>query len=205
MIIGIGAGGLLLVAIVLFVFFAVRRRRAEADNGTTAKQYVAAGYDRTSGGTREERTVDDWEMSPDALGMLIVEASDDTSMVGHRFEIRQTVTTIGRSTENDVTFPKDKPVSRRHAEIVKKAAGLYLMEVESTDETGQSKRPTYGTFINDVQLSGDAILLQTGDEIRLGKRVRMKFEGSSGSSDSESATYDGIMGSDDPDRTYDQR
>jgi hypothetical protein len=199
--IGLGLGGLLLVTIAFVAFFAIRRRRLEQVESLAGKQSAAEVTPRRPG---EERTIDDWELSPDALGMLIVEASDDATMVGHRFEITQSVTTLGRSADNDISFPKDKPVSRHHAEIVSKKDGLYLEEVEASDETGVSKTPTYGTFINDVQLSGDAILLQTGDEIRLGKRVRLKFEGAGNIGVTDSLTYDGIMSTDDPDSTYDQ-
>jgi hypothetical protein len=172
----------------------------QAESLTVQKPAVEAALRRAG----EERTIDDWELSSDALGMLIIESSDDATMLGHRFEITQTVTTLGRSADNDISFPKDKPVSRHHAEIVSKRDGLYLEEVQATDETGSSRTPTYGTFVNDVQLIGDAILLQTGDEIRLGKRVRLKFEAATSVAEMDSLTYDGILSTDDPDRTHDQ-
>jgi pSer/pThr/pTyr-binding forkhead associated (FHA) protein len=132
--------------------------------------------------------------------MLIVTASDDASMIGHRFEITKSQTTLGRSADNDINFPKDSPVSRHHAQLNERSGGIYLSEMRGAD----NKAPTYGTFLNESQLGEDPVLLQTGDEIRLGKRVRLKFESAGRIAGAEGVTYDGLVTSDDDDRTREE-
>jgi putative peptide zinc metalloprotease protein len=141
--------------------------------------------------------MDTWEMSPDAFGRLTVSASDDPSLIDQHFEITSPRTTLGRKADNDIIFPKDSPVSRHHAVIEERNGGLFLSEVEEIDETGRAKRPTYGTFINENEVSGRSILLQNGDEIRLGKRVRLKFEASARVRLGDEKTTDGFMTSSD--------
>ena len=87
------------------------------------------------------------ELESDALGALTIEASDDATLIGHRFEITASLITLGRSADNDINFPNDKPVSRHHAEIYQISDKLYLREVESVDATGTAKPPKYGTFL----------------------------------------------------------
>lgn len=110
------------------------------------------------------------------LGSLTVEFSDDSSMIGHRFDISRPQTTVGRSADNDINFPKDSPISRRHALIEARVEGLYLSEVQTKDENGELKPPTFGTFINEAPLPAGGAALRNGDIIRLGKRVRLKLE-----------------------------
>jgi predicted component of type VI protein secretion system len=159
--------------------------------GAPTVEEISAGSDRT---------MDSWEMSPDALAMLTVIASDDPAMLGQRFEITQRRTTLGRKADNDIIFPKDSPVSRHHAVIEERGGGLFLREVEEMDEkTGRPKRPTYGTFVNETDVNGQEILLQHGDEIRLGKRVKLKFEASARLRAGDEKTYDGFTLSSDSD------
>ena len=206
--IGLGVLGLLVLAGGIAAFFILRRRQEErkrdeewreATEGSPGDDFVPnAGSDMT---------IDTWEISSDALGMLTVVNSDDATMIGQRFEITQSKTTLGRSADNDINFPKDSPVSRQHAGIEEKTGGLFIQQVETTDSSGRAKMPTYGTFINEIEMGSDAVLLQTGDEIRLGKRVRLKFETGSKSSSSEELTYDGLETYDDDlnsEKTIDQ-
>jgi pSer/pThr/pTyr-binding forkhead associated (FHA) protein len=146
------------------------------------------------------------ELESDALGALTIEASDDSSLVGHRFEITASLVTLGRSADNDINFPNDKPVSRHHAEIYQISGKLYLREVEMADASGMAKPPKYGTFLNQTQLGKDPALLKTGDEIQLGKRVRLKFEALGRVGEDDERTYDDMTSSDtdDIDRTQDQ-
>lgn len=189
-IVEVSIGGLVLITIVILAFFIIRRIR----KGKTGD---AASVNAKSNKLGGDHTVDSWELSADAFGQLIVEGSDDLTMIGHRFEINSSLTTLGRSSDNDITLPKDSPVSRHHAEIFKKGSGLYLREVESKGSSGKSKPPTFGTFINESPIGSDPVLLQTGDVIRLGKRMRLKFEASLSTSDTQSITHDGLLSSDD--------
>jgi VWFA-related protein len=125
-------------------------------------------------------------------GTLVVEFSDDPSMIGHRFDITQTQTTIGRSADNDINFPKDSPISRHHARIEIKKDGAYLSEVQTPDESGVMKFPTFGTHLNDTPLAGNEIRLNNGDVIRVGKRVRLKFETQLGQTQGSPRTQDDL-------------
>lgn len=194
----IGGVILLSAAIVFFIVMAILKKRREQQRNKEWDEKVSG----LGAPTLEEmpvgsdRTMDAWEMSPDALAMLTVTASDDSAMIGQRFEITKRRTTLGRKADNDIIFPKDSPVSRYHALIEEKNGGLFLSEVSYVDEkTGQQKRPTYGTFVNDSEVGTQSILLQTGDEIRLGKRVKLKFEASARIRFGEEKTYDGFPSS----------
>jgi pSer/pThr/pTyr-binding forkhead associated (FHA) protein len=123
----------------------------------------------------DERTMDAFTPSENALGVLVILQSDDPALVHQRIEISKSVTSLGRKADNDIIFAKDSPVSRHHAVIEERGRQLFLSEVISADDSGQSKRPAYGTFVNGSQIQ-DTVLLQDGDEIQLGKRVRIRVE-----------------------------
>ena len=175
-------GGILLVGavIIVIIIMVILRRRREHQRDLEWQQKVGGIGEPAAIETPPavlDRTLDSFEMSPDALGRLTIIASDDTDMIGQHFEIMNQRTTLGRKADNDIIFPKESPVSRHHAVIEEKGGGLFLSEVEEMDgKTGQAKRPTYGTFINEGRLSGEPVLLQDGNEIRLGNRLRLKFE-----------------------------
>lgn len=194
----IGGVVLLAAAIIFIVIMLVvkRRKQQQRDKEWDEKVGGIGVPEELPGGS--ERTMDSFEMSPDALAMLSVTASDDPSMLGQRFEITKRRTTLGRKADNDIIFPKDGPVSRHHALIEEKDGGLFLSEVEETDEkTGRPKRPTYGAFVNESELNGQEVLLQNGDEIRLGKRVKLKFEASARIRAGDEKTFDGFTASGD--------
>jgi len=194
-------GGVILLGVaIVFIVMAIARKRREEQRNREWDEKVggltAPTVEEMSGGS--DRTMDSWEMSPDALAMLTVTSSDDSTMIGQRFEITKRRTTLGRKADNDIIFPKDSPVSRHHALIEEKNGGLFFSEIADTDEkTGQPKRPTYGTFVNGSDVGAQAILLQTGDEIRLGKRVSLKFEASALIRAGDEKTYDGFTASGD--------
>lgn len=151
-----------------------------------------------------EGTVSSFEVGTEALGALTVEASDDPSMIGLRFEISAPLTSLGRSATNDIAFPRDNPVSRRHAEIFEKNKRLWLREVETKDDSGAYVPPKYGTFVNDIPLGSNPVELQNGDEILLGKRLRLRFETYKIPAADEGRTFDDLTLEDDSDRTVDQ-
>ncbi len=190
-------GGIVLLgaAVIFVIVMMIMKKRKEQQRNKEWDEKVgglgAPTMEEMSGGS--DRTMDSWEMSPDALAMLTVTATDDSAMVGQRFEITKRRTTLGRKADNDIIFPKDSPVSRHHALIEEKNGGLFFSEIADTDEkTGQPKRPTYGTFVNNSDVGAQPILLQNGDEIRLGKRVKLKFEASARLRAGEEKTYDGF-------------
>jgi hypothetical protein len=141
-------------------------------------------------GSAEVRKPIDMQLESDVLGAITVQASDDPSLIGHRSEITASLVTLGRSADNDLNFPNDKPVSRHHAEIYEIKGKLYLREVQTADVSGAAKPPKYGTLLNGEPMGPDPALLKTGDEIQLGKRVRLKFESFTRDQDAEALTYD---------------
>lgn len=201
MMIGLGLGGLGFVTIILLGFLLVRQRKQEqaVDKGGGRQGSAVSREDGDA-----DRTMGSWESRTEALGALTVKASDDPSMIGLRFEISSSLTTLGRSADNDINFPKDNPVSRRHAEIFEAKQKLFLREVEAADASGKYKPPKYGTFVNEIPLGSEPVGLTNGDEIRLGKRVRLKFETHQRMMEEDSLTYDDMALEDDPDKTMDQ-
>lgn len=164
------------IAVVVIVVIVVSSRRKrhdqERDNEWIKK---VQGEEFSTASMGEERTIDSFTPSDYALGMLVVLQSDDPVMTGQRIEISKSITNLGRKADNDVIFAKDSPVSRHHAVIEQRGNGLFLSEVMSMED-GTPKRPAYGTFVNGNQIE-ESVLLHDGDEIRLGKRVRLRFEG----------------------------
>ncbi len=140
-----------------------------------------------------DRTVDSWEMPSDAYGRLTVLASDDESMVNQHFDLINEHTSLGRKADNDIVFLKDSPVSRHHAVIEERNGGLFLKETMDRDDSGKDKRPVYGTYVNDDKVGDEGVLLRNGDEIRLGKRVRLKFEAGERTQLGDEATYDSFI------------
>jgi len=74
--------------------------------------------------------------------------------------------TIGRSSTNVIPIA-DPEVSRRHASITWDEGGYTIEDWASTN----------GTFVNGRRISGP-IVLQNGDEIRLGDTILLQFEDS---------------------------
>jgi pSer/pThr/pTyr-binding forkhead associated (FHA) protein len=71
---------------------------------------------------------------------------------------------LGRRPECDLAIP-EPGVSRRHASLHWRVNGWYLLDHRSTN----------GTFLNGSRLDAPTRLAD-GDEIRLGRRVRLRFE-----------------------------
>lgn len=84
---------------------------------------------------------------------------------GGEFTPREGVTTIGRTADNDVSFPGDSNVSRNHAEIEFRDGAFCLIDLNSSN----------GTTVNGVRLSGDTFLMP-GDRIVLGGTSELTFE-----------------------------
>jgi len=110
------------------------------------------------------------------FGVLSILQSNDPARIYERMDIINSVTHLGRKADNDISFPKDSPVSRHHAIINVRGEKLFLGEiVETHDDDSPPSRPTYGTFINGQQVQGP-VELQDGDEITLGTSLRLRFE-----------------------------
>lgn len=170
------AAGLILIGIVLAILLAAGKRRRREKGLTEAWQATVQGLGAEPASATEDRTMDSFALGGNALGALVILQSDDPSMLNQRIEINHTVTHLGRKADNEIIFAKDSPVSRHHAVIEARPGGLFLGEILAPDEnTGQPKRPVYGTFVNGVQVE-QPVRLKDGDEITLGKRLRMRIE-----------------------------
>jgi hypothetical protein len=78
--------------------------------------------------------------------------------------ITKAVTTIGRTPDNDISFPEDTNVSRYHAEIESKFGDYWLIDLKSSN----------GTTVNGNRVDRD-ILLNEGDKIVLGGSSELVF------------------------------
>jgi pSer/pThr/pTyr-binding forkhead associated (FHA) protein len=76
---------------------------------------------------------------------------------GREMNLSKGVTTIGRVSDNFVSFPEDSNVSRYHAEIESRGDDFYLIDLGSSN----------GTTVNGARVSGEK-LLKNGDRIVLG-------------------------------------
>lgn len=72
-------------------------------------------------------------------------------------ELKPGLTTIGRTSDNDIAFPTDSNVSRYHAEIELREDGVWLIDLGSSN----------GTTINGKPVTGEAPL-KSGDAIVFG-------------------------------------
>lgn len=89
----------------------------------------------------------------------------------------QGVTTIGRTTENNISFPDDSNVSRYHAEIEARGNEFCLIDLGSSN----------GTTINGTKVSGETYL-KTGDRIMLGGTSEIIFELAKAAEEAEAET-----------------
>lgn len=165
-----GLGGLLLLALIVFGIYLARRRADEkrAAAWVQAQSVSVSDY-------AESRTLDAIVTGSDTRAIFIVRESDDPLLVSKRLLMNQEIIHIGRGSDNELSFPKDSPVSRQHAIVEEKQGRLYLREVLTKDASGAEKSPTYGTFVNGEPINGE-VVLQDGNQIRLGKRLIMELE-----------------------------
>jgi hypothetical protein len=86
---------------------------------------------------------------------------------GSRFELDDTVTTLGRHPESDI-FLDDITVSRRHAEVRRTPEGYRVRDVGSLN----------GSYLNRRRI--DEAELTDGDELQIGMFKLVFFEGDAG-------------------------
>lgn len=88
---------------------------------------------------------------------------------GGEYLLKNGVTTLGRTSDNDVSFPSDSNVSRFHAEIELRGSEFCLIDLNSSN----------GTEINDLKVDRE-IYLSPGDRILLGGSSEIIFESAEG-------------------------
>lgn len=106
----------------------------------------------------EERELDDdlgvsLDELPEGIGMLLVRKGPNA---GSRYVLDAEVTQAGRHPDSDI-FLDDITVSRRHAEITRRADGYVLRDVGSLN----------GTYVNRDRVEESK--LAHGDELQIGK------------------------------------
>jgi len=106
----------------------------------------------------EERELDDdlgvsLDELPEGIGMLLVRKGPNA---GSRYVLDAEVTQAGRHPDSDI-FLDDITVSRRHAEIIRRADGYVLRDVGSLN----------GTYVNRDRVEESK--LAHGDELQIGK------------------------------------
>lgn len=197
-------GGLLAVIVlclVIYFILAGKKRRNEKQRDKKWNEMVGNSNGLPAIGMNE-MTMDGFVLGENSLGALMVMQSDDPAMLGQRFEITDNSTRLGRAADNEILFPKDGPVSRHHAIIENQNGQLVLSEMVSTSADGTSKTPTFGTFINDQQIR-QPVVLRSGDLIRLGKRLVLKFECTNQNDEDDDARTMDQLTLDDNDKTMD--
>lgn len=166
------------VAIGLIVLFARKKKPKEKQPEKKASLF-------------DEATLDGFSLPSQKMGRLTVLSSDDPMNVGKEYQLTKSPSVIGRSVNNEIAFPKDSAVSRQHIQIIDRNGQVILQEILKTLSDGTQQPPTYGTYVNDRKVSGE-IVLHTGDEISLGRRTKLRYEGER-SVDSEAASEDVTM------------
>lgn len=126
--------------------------RCGAANPPTATQCAACHYDLTG-----KRALVDTYVLRNGHPLRCRITVRNGPMAGHWFVLHQDATMIGRTLENDVVIP-DGTVSRQHARLVF-ANGHWVIE---------DLRSRNGTFVNKQQVLKEPVVLQHGDEVRLG-------------------------------------
>jgi pSer/pThr/pTyr-binding forkhead associated (FHA) protein len=114
----------------------------------------------------EERDADeDLKVSPDELeagdALLVVRKGPNE---GSKYVLDAEVTRAGRHPDSDI-FLDDITVSRRHAEIVRRADGFHVIDVGSLN----------GTYMNRDRV--EEAKLGNGDELQIGKFKLVFFTG----------------------------
>lgn len=160
----IGAG-LLVVVLGVFLFIFFNKKKKEKGEKDVKKETLF-----------EDATMDGFELPGGPFGRLTILSSDDPLMNGKEFQLMKSPTTLGRSVNNDIALPKDSAVSRKHIEIQKEGERVILKEHMKMLSDGTKQPPTYGTYVNDRKITGEAVL-HNGDEVGLGRRTKLRFEG----------------------------
>ena len=108
---------------------------------------------------------DDLKVSPDELAggaaLLVVRKGPNE---GSKYILDAEVTRAGRHPDSDI-FLDDITVSRRHAEVIRRADGFHVLDVGSLN----------GTYVNRDRV--EDVKLSNGDELQIGKFKLVFFTG----------------------------
>jgi len=108
------------------------------------------------GQSRERNGRGPYRPQPSGLPEFVVEDSDILAPET-RFEIRDGMTSVGRSSGSNIVLRSDDYASGRHAQLTRHGGLLYVEDLGSTN----------GTFVNGRKTVG-ATPLRNGDTVRVG-------------------------------------
>jgi pSer/pThr/pTyr-binding forkhead associated (FHA) protein len=103
---------------------------------------------------QSDDVVVDLDAIPEGAAVLVVRSG---AQAGERFSLRESVTHLGRHPDSEISLD-DITVSRRHAEIERRADGAYVVR-----DAGSLN----GTYVNQERI--DEVQLHQGDEVQVGK------------------------------------
>jgi pSer/pThr/pTyr-binding forkhead associated (FHA) protein len=86
------------------------------------------------------------------------------NLIGNKYYLTKTETSIGREIENDIVILNDDYISRKHARLKKTGDGFEIEDLGSRN----------GTFVNDSRIQQQRVNL--GDEIWLGPHTCLKLK-----------------------------
>ncbi|MBQ6503668.1 MAG: VWA domain-containing protein [Flexilinea sp.] len=100
------------------------------------------------------------------LATLEVIHSDDQSLVGSIYKVNSLPLTLGRAADNNVVFTElDRAVGRHHAVLEEVNGQIAIRDLNSR----------YGTYVNEQRTGLMPVALSSGDAVRLGSRMTLKF------------------------------
>ena len=103
---------------------------------------------------------------PATLATLEVIHSDDRSLVGSVYKVNSLPLTLGRAADNNVVFTElDRAVGRHHAVLEEVNGQIAIRDLNSR----------YGTYVNEQRAGLMPVVLNSGDAVRLGSRMTLKF------------------------------
>jgi hypothetical protein len=90
---------------------------------------------------------------------VVVIYAAEAAMLGKRFVLEKSPLRVGRGGDNGIVLEGDS-VSRRHAHFERRTGAWYIVDDGSTN----------GTFLNEEQVRGDA-MLNNGDRVKIGPSI----------------------------------
>ncbi|MBQ6519423.1 MAG: VWA domain-containing protein [Anaerolineaceae bacterium] len=100
------------------------------------------------------------------LAKLTVTHCEDNSLAGNIYRVNFLPYTLGRSPDNDAVFTQvDRSVGRHHAVLEEQYGQIVIRDLNSR----------FGTYVNEQKTETGPVILKSGDVIRLGSRMTLKF------------------------------
>lgn len=148
----LAAKALLLLLLFAFIYAVVRRGISDLRTIPEDEAFVPGG-----GGVEKSHSHPmAYTENQNGSSALVVEDSDILAP-NTRFSVASGVTSMGRSSANDIVLKNDDFASGQHARLTRHGGLLYVEDSDSTN----------GTYVNDRKAVG-ATPLRSGDRVRVG-------------------------------------